>query len=92
MFRSISDKIEKLKKNLSKFETENNSLNHAFSRFLNESFPEGKNLSFEVSIFNKIITIKTSSKIVANELIFKVSDLSRIFKEEKINSEQIVIR
>jgi hypothetical protein len=92
MFRSIGGRLEKLKKDLGKMDQENGKLNRAFTRFLDECFPEAKGLIFEVSISNDRVVIRTSNKAVANELILKISELSRILKEEDIRSEQIIIR
>lgn len=92
MFRGIGGAIEKKIKGFSKDSESNDKLNRAFARFLAEFFPEGKNWSFDVSVLNSKITIQTSNKVVANELILKAGDLSRVFKEEKLSFDQIIIR
>ena len=91
-FRSLSRTIEKRARDLTKGNENNNKLNRAFARFLAECFPEGGGLNFEISVSNGRITIQTPNKTVANELILKMSDLARVFKEENINSDQIIIR
>lgn len=91
-FRSVSRTIEKRARDLTKGNENNNKLNRAFARFLAECFPEGGILNFEVSFSNNRITIQTPNKTVANELILKMSDLARVFREENINSDQIIIR
>ena len=92
MFRNIGGAIEKKVKGFAKSSEANDKLNRAFARFLAECFPEGKSLGFNVSILNSKITIQTSNKAVANELILKAGELSRIFKEEKLIFDQIIIR
>ena len=91
-FRSVSRTIEKRARDLTKGNENNNKLNRAFARFLAECFPEGGGLNFEISVSNGRITIQTPNKTVANELILKMSDLARVFREENINSDQIIIR
>ena len=92
MFKDLAGAIERKKKNLIKGGEGGDNLNRAFTRFLDECFPEGKNLNFEVSALNNRIIIQASNKTVANELMLKISDLARIFREEKINPGQIIIR
>ena len=91
-FRSVGRTIEKRARDLTKGNENNNKLNRAFARFLAECFPEGGGFNFEISILNSRITIQTLNKTVANELILKMAELTRIFREEKINSDQIIIR
>ena len=91
-FRSVSRTIEKRARDLIKGNENNNKLNRAFARFLAECFPEGGSLNFEINVSNSRITIQTPNKTVANELILKMSDLARVFREENINSDQIIIR
>lgn len=92
MFRGIGGSIEKKIKGFAKNSEANDALSRAFARFLAESFPEGKSLGFDVSILNSKITIQTSNKAVANELILRAGELSRIFKEENLSFDQIIIR
>ena len=91
-FRSLGRTIEKRVRDLTKGNENNNKLNRAFARFLAECFPEGGSLNFEINVSNSRITIQTPNKTVANELILKMSDLARVFREENINSDQIIIR
>ena len=91
-FRSLGRTIEKRVRDLTKGNESNNKLNRAFARFLAECFPEGGGLNFEINVSNSRITIQTTNKTVANELILKMSDLARVFREENINSDQIIIR
>ena len=91
-FRSVGRTIEKRARDLTKGNENNNKLNRAFARFLAECFSEGGELNFEVNVLNGRITIQTPNKTVANELILKMSDLARVFREENINSDQIIIR
>lgn len=92
MFRNIDGAVERKKRDLVKGGEGEDKLNRAFTRFLDEYFPEGKNLDFQVSVSGNSIIIQSSNKTVANELILKMTDLSRVFKEERINPSQIVIR
>lgn len=94
MFRSISNRIEKVKKNLAQTNQANDKLNRAFNRFLDACFPEGKNFKYQVSYnaANNRIVIETPNKTIANELILKTSVLSRFLLEEKITAQQIIIR
>ncbi|MBI2064332.1 MAG: hypothetical protein HYT66_01310 [Candidatus Yanofskybacteria bacterium] len=92
MFRSIGGTISRKIKGFTENSEINEKLNRAFARFLAESFPEGRGLDFKVTFLNNKITIQTSNKTAANELILRVRDLSRVFKEEKLNSDQIIIR
>lgn len=92
MFRSIGGAIEKKVKGFARNSKANDKLNRAFARFLAECFPEGKSWEFDVSILNGKVTIQTSNKAVANELILKAGELSRIFKEEQLIFDQIIIR
>ena len=92
MFRSIGKVIENKKKGLAKNVNVQEGINRTFARFLAECFPEGGSLNFEINVSNSRITIQTPNKTVANELILKMSDLARVFKEENINSDQIIIR
>lgn len=91
-FRSVGRTIEKKVRELTKGNENNNKLNRAFARFMAECFPEGRGLNFKISVLNGRITIQTSNKTVANELILKMADLARVFREENINSDQIIIR
>jgi len=92
MFRSIGGTINRKIKGFTENSEINEKLNRAFARFLAECFPEGRDFDFKVTFLNNKITVQTSNKTVANELILKVGDLSRVFKEEKLNSDQIIIR
>ena len=92
MFRNIGGAIENKIKGFTKNSEANDKLNRAFARFLAECFPEGKSWGFDVSILNSKITIQTANKAVANELILKAGELSRIFKEEGLMFDQIIIR
>lgn len=91
MFRSLGGTIEKKIKKLSKSSEVSEKLNRAFTRFLDECFTEGKNLDFEVSFLNTNIIIRTPNKAVANEILLKMTELSRILKEENIVSSQVII-
>ena len=84
--------IEKKIRGFTKNGEANDKLNRAFARFLAESFPEGKNWSFDLGILNSKITIQASNKAVANELILRAGELSRVLKEEKLVFDQIIIR
>ena len=92
MFRGISGAVEKKIKGFTRNSEANDKLNRAFARFLAECFPEGKSWGFGVSILNSKITIQASNKVIANELILKAVELSRIFKEEQLSFDQIIIR
>jgi len=91
MFRNIGGAIEKKRKSITKSSELDYKLNRVFTRFLDECFPEVKNLSFDVSFSNTDIIIRTPSKVVANEILLKITELSRILKEEKIVSSQVII-
>lgn len=92
MFRGLTGAIERKKKGLIKGGEGEDKLNRAFTRFLDEYFPEGKGLGFEVSVLNNRVTIQAPNKTVANELIFRTRDLAKVFKEGEVGSDQIVIR
>ena len=92
MFRNIDWVVEKKRGAFTKNNKEDNNLNRAFTRFLDEYFPEGKGLGFEVGVMNGRVTIQSPNKTVANELILRMRDLAKVFKEGEVNSNQIVIR
>jgi len=92
VFRGIGGIIRNKSKNFIQDNNNNKKLILAFSMFLNECFPEAKNLHFDISIFGNKITIQTTSKTVANELILKANDMSIIFRKENIAFQQIIIR
>ena len=92
MFRSIGGTINRKIKGFTENSEINEKLNRAFARFLAECFPEGRYLDFKVTFLNNKITIQTSNKAVANELILKMTELARVFREENINSDQVIIR
>ena len=48
MFRNIDGAIERKKKDLIKGGEGEDKLNRVFTRFLDEYFPEGKNLDFQI--------------------------------------------
>jgi len=72
----------------------NDKLNRAFTRFLDECFPEGKSFKYQAnySMANNKIIIKTPNKIIANELILRIENLSRLLQEENISVQHIIIQ
>ncbi|MBI2068690.1 MAG: hypothetical protein HYT67_01110 [Candidatus Yanofskybacteria bacterium] len=92
MFRGIGGAIEKKVKGFAKNNEASDKLNRAFARFLAGYFPEGRNSGFKVDFLNNKVTIQTSNKTVANELILRIRDLTTVLKEENLNFDQIIIR
>ena len=92
MFKSLGGIIGKKAAGLNKKVQTSEKINLAFARFLEESFPEGKGMVFDLSSSNQNVIVQTPNKTVANELILKMADLARSFKEEGISPGQIVIR
>lgn len=92
MFRSLAGKVQKIQKELDSQNKKSSELNSAFSRFLEEYFPEGKVFNYKVEYdSNGKITIKTENKAIANELFLRIKDFSRILKEKNIDTQQIII-
>jgi len=93
MFQGINNIVEKRKGSFIKADGKNDKLNRAFSRFLDEYFPEGKNFEYQASYnaTNNKITIITPNKTIANELILKINNLSRFLREENITARHIII-
>ena len=60
------------------------------SRFNNNDFL--KNIIINYDNNKKIILINSGNKIIANELIIKLSDMSDFFKDRKIKFNKILIR
>ena len=94
MFRSISNVLDKKKKNLIKAGEKSSDIGLVFDKFLNEYFAEYKDLfKWEASYNPKDgkVVINIGSKLIAGELVLKIKELSRLMKEANFKVTQIVI-
>ncbi len=95
MFKSVNSLINKKYNRILKVENKNSNIENYFKKFLEEQFNKlAARISYSLVYDDKkdTLIIKTKTKIVANELSLRTSDLIKFFRSNSIKLGRIVIQ
>lgn len=93
MFRSIESSVDKRKNELEAKGVAFGELDEIVQMFLKQVFSDvAGRVAVYVSKEKNTVTIQTTNKVIAQEIVFQSAKLYGMLKEKLINCDQIVVR
>ena len=90
MFTRIEKKLSQRLNSIQQEKNNQDKINNTIQSFLSSYGYPQTNIGYD-SLENKI-TIETSSKVFANEIVLRLGDIAKILKKEGIKVSKIIIR